>query len=126
MGTNRTVLKNEVTGATEVIYESRKTSFQFWVTLLAQLTVIAVVVFAAAKFGVVVESKQVIVDELQPPTGVIFTGIEREVKKELVPLQEQAHQMDKSIALIADDVGDIVEDIDEIKTAVKEIAKNGP
>ena len=115
---NRTVLKNEVTGATEVIYEERRTSCQFWIALMAQLAAIAVVVFAAAKFGMVVESKQVIEDELQPPSGMIYMGVEKCIRDELEPMKLQDIRMETRQETIMEDIG-------EIKTAVKEIAENG-
>lgn len=112
------MMKNQETGATEVIYEQTRTSFQFWVGLLAQLTVIAVVVFAAAKFGVVVESKQVIEDELQPPSGIIYMGVEKCIRDELEPMKLQDARMEVRQETIMDDIGDI-------KISIKEIAKNG-
>jgi hypothetical protein len=87
--------------------------------MVAQLIAISVVVFAAAKFGVVVESKQVIKEELRPPNGMIFMGVERCVKEELEPLKTQATIMDVRQQ-------GMVTDINEIKIAVKEIASNGP
>ena len=117
MGVNRTVIKNQATGATEVIYEQRRTSFQFWITIIAQLVGIAVVVFAAARFGVVVESKQVIEDEMLPPIGLIYMGVERCVKEEMEPLKENYLRMNFRQKTI-------MEDISEIKTAVQEIAEN--
>jgi hypothetical protein len=115
---NRTVLKNDATGKIETIYETRRTSFQYWVTVAAQLIGIAVVVFAAVRFGVMAESKQVIEHEMQPPTGIIYMGVEKCVREEMEPIKENMIKMDTRQEAIQDDIG-------EIKDAVKEIAKNG-
>ena len=115
---NRTVLRNEMTGANEVIYESRRTSFQFWVTIVTQMLVIAGVVFGAVKFGLRAETREAIEHELSPPNGVIHMSVEKCVKEEIEPMKNKVLIMDVRQKNIADDIG-------EIKTAVKEIAKNG-
>jgi hypothetical protein len=117
MGTSRTIIKDQETGKTEVVYECRRTSLQYWVTIIGSIIGIAVVVFAAARFGVVIEAKQAIEYEMQPPTGLIFMGVEKCVKEELEPLKEQAIIMNVRQEMIVGDIG-------EIKDAIKEIARN--
>ena len=117
-GMNRTVLKNEATGKTEVIYESRRTSIQYWVAVIAQIVGIAVVVFAAVRFGVVAESRHVIEKEIQPPSGIIYMGVEKCVRESIGPIKDNMIKMDTRQEMIQEDIG-------EIKDAVKEIAKNG-
>lgn len=111
-------MKNQATGATEVIYEQRSTSFQHWIGLIAKILAIAVVVFGAARLGLRTETKEIITHEMAPPSGIIYMGIDKHVSDELEPIKIQASGRDVRQQTI-------MEDINDIKIAVKEIAENG-
>lgn len=111
-------MKNQATGATEVIYEQRSTSFQHWIGLIAKILAIAVVVFGAARLGLKTETKEIITHEMAPPSGIIYMGIDKHVSDELEPIKIQASGRDVRQQTI-------MEDINDIKIAVKEIAENG-
>lgn len=111
-------MKNQATGATEVIYEQRSTSFQHWIGLIAKILAIAVVVFGAARLGLKTETKEIITHEMAPPSGIIYMGIDKHVSDELEPLVAQGIRVETRQETIMGDISDI-------KVSIKEIAKNG-
>lgn len=105
-------------GDTHTIYETRQTPLEQVIRIIGGLLTIAGVAFAVVRFGINYRVEEGIKEELQPPAGIIYTGIESEVHKHRAADQEQIIRIDeRQIA--------IQEDISEIKTAVKEIAENG-
>jgi hypothetical protein len=122
---NRTVLVNEETGKTEVIYESRKTSLQFWITLVAEMITIGAVVFGAARVGLQTETKKVIQEELKPPTGVIYSGVTDCVRTQIEPVQEDINNIENKVIVNETVAKEIRSDVKEIKDDVKAMRRNG-
>ena len=118
------MLKNPQTGKTEVVYENRKTSIQFWLSTLLQVIAIGTVVFAAARFGLVVETKAVIEEELLP-TGVIYERMEDCVEDHIMPFQEEIQKLEHTSIIQSTIQLEIRDDIKEIKESVKEIQRDG-